>query len=128
MSTRTRPDPPGRSTESALRTIPLLRNGEQQVDQRGGVLEYVVWRVEDHPIDGFALRKRRFDPLSPGAAGVLRSEVFPELWLDPAALLRRDMATVLRVARQGLNSPGPAAFVDRPRQAAAKPAKGGEQP
>ena len=36
--------------------------------------------------------------------GVFRSEVFPGLWLDAAAMIRGDMATVLKVLAEGLSS------------------------
>ena len=42
-----------------------------------------------------------------------RSEVFPGLWLDPAALLRGDLATVLAVVQRGLASPEHATFATR---------------
>jgi len=42
---------------------------------------------------------------------VIRSEVFPGLWLDADALLRRDRKRLLSVLRQGLASPEHAAFV-----------------
>jgi len=47
----------------------------------------------------------------PDADGILRSEVFPGLWLDPAAFLKRDGRRLLAVLRQGLASPEHAAFV-----------------
>jgi hypothetical protein len=43
--------------------------------------------------------------------GVLRSHVFPGLWLDVAALLDGNMACVLTVLQQGLQSAEHAAFV-----------------
>ena len=76
-----------------------------------GVKEYIVWRVQDHEIDWLALREGRYEPLAPGPDGLLRSEAFPGLWLDPAALLRGDLAVVLSTVRQGLASPEHAAFV-----------------
>ena len=85
--------------------------------RRNGVREYVVWRVQDRAIDWFVLREGRYEPLAPGADGILRSEVFPGLWLDPAALLRGDLATVLAVVRQGVDSPEHAAFAARLRGA-----------
>jgi Uma2 family endonuclease len=81
--------------------------------RRNGVREYIVWRVQDRAIDWFVLREGRFEPLAPGADGLLRSEVFPGLWLDPAALLRGDLATVLAVVRRGVDSPEHAAFAAR---------------
>ncbi len=53
---------------------------------RNGVLEYIVWRVLDRAIDWFVRRDERYERLEPGADGILRSEVFPGLWLDPAAM------------------------------------------
>ncbi len=54
-------------------------------------------------IDWFVLRSGRYESALPSAAGFLVSQVFPGLWLDPAALLRGDMARVLAVvpARAG---------------------------
>ena len=43
--------------------------------------------------------------------GILRSEVFPGLWLDPAAMIGGDSARVLAVALQGIGSAEHAEFV-----------------
>jgi Uma2 family endonuclease len=84
-----------------------------RVYRRNGVREYLVWRVLDHELDWFVLRAGQYERLSVDAAGLLRSEVFPGLWLDPAALLRGDLATVLAVVQRGLASPEHTAFVAR---------------
>ncbi len=89
--------------------------------RRNNVREYVVWRVLDEAVDWFVLREGRYDPLPSTAEGQYHSEVFPGLWLDPAALVRGDMATVLQVAQQGIAAPEHAAFVDGLRRAAAGP-------
>ncbi len=78
--------------------------------RRNGVREYVVWRVWDEIIDWFVLRSGRFEQLAL-ADGIYRSEVLPGLWLEPAAVLRGDLARVLEVLQQGLASPEHAAFV-----------------
>ena len=44
---------------------------------------------------------------------MIRSRVFPGLWLDVKALLKGDLARVLAVLQQGLASPEHAAFVKR---------------
>ena len=77
--------------------------------------EYIVWRVLERGIDWFVLRAGQYERLSVGADGVVRSEIFPGLWLDPAALLRGDLATVFTVVQQGLASPEHAAFMARLR-------------
>jgi len=81
--------------------------------QRNGVLEYVVWRVLDRAIDWFVLRNDRYQPFTLSAAGYYQSQVFPGLWLDPAALIRGDLAQVMAVLQQGLATPEHAEFVRR---------------
>jgi Uma2 family endonuclease len=81
--------------------------------RRNGVREYVVHRVLEQKVDWFVLREGRFESLAPSADGILRSTIFPGLWLDPAALVRGDAATVLAVVQQGVNSPEHAEFVAR---------------
>ncbi len=83
------------------------------VYRRSGVREYLVWRVLDKQIDWFVLRSGQFELLQPDTEGILRSEVFPGLWLDPTALLRSDMARVLAVVQRGVASPEHAAFADK---------------
>ena len=83
------------------------------VYRRHGVREYLVWRVLDEQIDWLILREGRFDRLSPDVGGVYKSEVFPGLWLDAAALLRGGQAEVLNVLNQGLASAEHAELVER---------------
>ncbi|MHB1559408.1 MAG: hypothetical protein ACYC61_18320 [Isosphaeraceae bacterium] len=51
--------------------------------------------------------------MNPPADGILRSEVFPGLWLDAAALVRNDRKAVQAALQQGLDSPEHAEFVTR---------------
>jgi len=83
------------------------------VYRRNGVREYVVWRVLERAIDWFVLRGEEYGRLVPGADGILRSEIFPGLWLDPEAMVRGDIARVLHVLQHGIASPEHAAFVAR---------------
>jgi Uma2 family endonuclease len=85
------------------------------VYRRSGVLEYIVWRVLDRQVDWFVNREGRFELLAPSADGILRSTAFPGLWLDPAALVEGQKATVKRILEQGLSSPEHAEFVARLR-------------
>jgi Uma2 family endonuclease len=81
------------------------------VYRRHGVREYIVWRVLELAFDWLVLRDGRYEPLHTDEAGVVRSEVFPGLWLDAAAMIRGDMATVLKVLADGLASSEHEAFV-----------------
>src|SRR5262245_42513951 len=83
------------------------------VYRRNGVREYVVWRVLEQAVDWFVLRNGQYEQMAVDAQGLVHSEVFPGLWLDPAALLRGDLATVLAIVQQGLASPEHATFATR---------------
>jgi Uma2 family endonuclease len=87
--------------------------------RRNGVREYVVWRVRQQAIDWFVLREGQFERLPTDSDGIFKSVVFPGLWLDSAALVRGDMATVMQVIQQGIATPEHAEFVARLQQAAA---------
>lgn len=88
-------------------------HAKMHVYRRNGVREYIVWRVLEREIDWFVLRAGQYERLPLDAEGLYRSEVFPGLWLDPAALLRGDLTTVLAVVQRGLASPEHAAFATR---------------
>jgi hypothetical protein len=76
-----------------------------------GVREYIVWRVLDKAVDWFVLRGSDYALLGAGADGIVRSEVFPGLWLDSAAMLKGDLPRVLGVLQLGLQTTEHAAFV-----------------
>ncbi len=88
-------------------------NAKLNIYRRNGVREYVVWRVLNQAIDWFTLRDGRFEELPRDAAGLYKSTVFPGLWLEPAAMVRGELAGVLDILRQGLATPEHAAFVDQ---------------
>ena len=109
--------PPELVTEVAASSVSYDLHEKLQAYESNGVREYVVWRVWDSAIDWFVLREGRYVKLAPDAEGRLKSEVFPGLWLDPAAMLRGDLARVMAVAREGIAAPEHAAFVAMLQQA-----------
>ncbi len=86
---------------------PKLRTYEQH-----GVKEYLIWRVKDRSLEWYVRRDDRFELHQPDGAGVFRSEVFPGLWLDNDAALRRDGVMTMQILDQGLASESHAAFVN----------------
>jgi len=86
---------------------------KQTVYRRNRVCEYLVWRVLDREIDWFVLRGSQFEKLVPDAAGIVRSETLPGLWLDTQALISGSMVQVFTVVQQGLATPEHSAFVSR---------------
>jgi Uma2 family endonuclease len=81
--------------------------------EKAGVREYMVAALRIKKYFWFVRRRGRFKELAPEADGVYRSQVFPGLWLDPAAFLQRDGKRLMAVLRQGLASADHAAFVAR---------------
>lgn len=81
--------------------------------QQAGVREYVVVIIRQARVLWFVRRDDQFEELAAGEDGIYRSEVFPGLWLDAAALLRRDTVRIREVLQQGLSSPEHVAFVAR---------------
>jgi hypothetical protein len=86
--------------------------------RRNGAREYVVWRVFDLEIDWFVLRNGQYERLALAPEGYFKSEILPGMWLDPAALIRGEMAAVAGVAQRGLASAEHADFVSRLQVAA----------
>lgn len=107
--------------EVASSSVSYDLHAKLHVYRRNGVGEYLVWRVLDQEVDWFVLRAGQYERLSMDAQGLLRSQLFAGLWLNPAALVRGDLATVLTIVQQGLVSPEHAAFVTRLHPPAATP-------
>jgi Uma2 family endonuclease len=78
--------------------------------ERAGVREYIVRSVNPAEVYWFVLRQGGFADLATGPDGIYRSEVFPGLWLDPAALLARDIRRLQSVVDLGCATPEHAAF------------------
>ena len=97
--------------EVAGSSVSIDMNAKLRVYRRNGVSEYLVWRVREKAIDWFALKAGAYEPL-PRIDGIIRSELFPGLWLDPDALINAP-AGVLPVLQKGMASPEYAAFVTR---------------
>jgi Uma2 family endonuclease len=97
--------------EIASSTESIDLHGKKIDYEKAGVREYGVLALRKEQVFWFVLRRGRFKELKPGKDTILRSEVFPGLWLDPAALIRGDRRRLLEVLRQGLASPEHAAFV-----------------
>jgi Uma2 family endonuclease len=79
--------------------------------RRNGVREYLAWITGENRLVWWELKEGDYCEIAPGPEGLLKSKVFPGLWLDIAALLRGDMRAVLAALRQGLDSAEHAAFV-----------------
>jgi Uma2 family endonuclease len=91
--------------------------------RRNGVQEYLVWQTFENRLSWFRLEEEAYVSIAPAPDGIIRSTVFPGLWLEVAALLDGQMMTVLNTLQAGLTTPEHQAFVqslaerspDRPR-------------
>ncbi|MEC4984374.1 MAG: Uma2 family endonuclease [Oscillatoria sp. PMC 1068.18] len=72
--------------------------------RRNGVQEYLVWRVYDRELDWFSLEAGEYLKLEPDSDGIMRSQVFPGLWLATSQLLSGEMKEVLAILQRGLDS------------------------
>jgi Uma2 family endonuclease len=79
--------------------------------ENAGAQEYLVILVHEKQVRWFARRARGYEELALGRDGILRSEVFPGLWLRPDGFFAPLMSRHLTVARSGRASPEHAAFV-----------------
>jgi Uma2 family endonuclease len=95
---------PELTAEVASSSVSIDLGPKKKAFQRNGVCEYIAWRVFDKAIDWYILRHSDFEMLAAGPDGIYRSEVFPGLWLDAAALVRRDLMLVHAVLQRGLAS------------------------
>jgi Uma2 family endonuclease len=81
--------------------------------ERYGVREYLVYAARQERLYWWVRRGEGYEELQPGPDGVFRSETFPGLWLDAAALSQADGAKMHEVLRQGLATPEHATFVEK---------------
>ena len=99
--------------EIAASSAAIDLHGKKNAYRRNGVQEYIVWQIFENKLDWFSLQQGEYVSLKAGADGVIKSQVFPGLWLAIPALLQGEMQRVLAVLQEGLNSPEHGTFVQR---------------
>lgn len=93
---------------------------KRDVYERGGVREYFVHDAETGDVHAWRLgHDSRFAAVAPDPDGVLRSAVFPGLWVDTDAVRAADGARLLATLQRGLASAEHARFVATQRAALA---------
>ncbi|MEA5417640.1 Uma2 family endonuclease [Spirulina sp. CCNP1310] len=93
--------PPELIVEIAASTASYDLHEKFQVYRENGVQEYLVWRVQDGGLDWYQLRGGEYVSQDE-EEGVLKSLVFPGLWLNRRALLAGDLAAVLATVQAGI--------------------------
>jgi len=95
---------PELAVEISLSTASRDRGPKKELYRTAGVQEYITVLIEEAKVLWRRMEKGTYTDLKPDAEGMLRSVVFPGLWLDPEALLEQDGARLLEVLNQGLRS------------------------
>jgi Uma2 family endonuclease len=72
--------------------------------RRNGVREYLVWITRENRIVWWKLVEGEFIEIEPDSEGLLKSSVFPGLWLDAEAMIEGDLARVLSRLQDGMRS------------------------
>lgn len=103
-------DPPQLVVEIANSSAAIDLHAKRRDYDVNGVREYLVVVVPSQEVHWFIRGKSGFKVLKPDAAGVLKSKVFPGLWLLPEAVFDRRATRLLATLRQGLASPEHAKF------------------
>lgn len=114
--------PPELVIEIAHSTVAIDLHDKKADYERSRIAEYVVVCVEEQRVYWFDLATGRQKKLP--ADGILRSRMFPGLWIDCPALFVYDTKRLIRVFNKGLASPEHARFVRR----LAKMSKATKQP
>ena len=83
---------------------------KKEIYEQDGCREYLVWATETTRFHCFRNSDTGFRTLNPDD-GVFRSQTFPGLRIDTAALLRGDYRAAMQTLREGLASEEHAAFV-----------------
>jgi Uma2 family endonuclease len=103
--------PPELVIEIAASSAAIDLGDKKRAYRRNSIQEYIVWQVFEKKLDWFHLQEGEYVPLPADGNGVVRSRVFPGLWLAVEDLLAGNMTQVLAVLQQGLASPEKAAFL-----------------
>lgn len=91
--------------EVAASSVAIDLNAKKNAYRRNGVQEYLVWQIFENQLSWFSLQQSEYIELAADAEGIVKSRVFPGLWLAVPALLQGEMQQVLAVLQEGLNSP-----------------------
>ncbi len=102
---------PELAAEVSLSSASYDLGPKMELYRAAGVQEYVTILLAESRIAWYRLVNRKYITLPPASDGLLRSMVFPGLWLDPAALLAGNGARVYDVLDLGLRSPEHQDFV-----------------
>ena len=77
---------------------------KHRVYARNGVQEYIAFQMYEQQVSWFMLIEGVYEMVKPGENGIIRSRVFPGLWLNSAAFWERNLAGMLETVQAGVTS------------------------
>jgi Uma2 family endonuclease len=99
--------------EIAASSAAIDLGDKKRAYRRNGIPEYIVWQVFDLKVDWFCLQEGDYVSLPIDGDGMIRSRVFPGLWLAVEDLLAGNMVRVLAVLQAGLAAAEHDSFVQQ---------------
>ncbi len=99
--------------EISASTVSIDLHLKLEAYRRNGVREYLVWRTQEAAIDWFVLRDGKYETMEADPDGLLKSTIFPGLWLEPAAVVNSNLPRLIQVLDQGAATPEHSAFINR---------------
>lgn len=99
--------------EIAASSAAVDMNAKLNVYRRNGVQEYLVWQTYENRLDWFYLQEGEYVLFQADAQGIIRSQMFPGLWLAADALLQGDLPTLVAELQKGLMTSEHQAFIER---------------
>ncbi|MEH2466403.1 Uma2 family endonuclease [Nostoc sp.] len=99
--------------EIAASSVAIDLHDKKKVYSRNGVKEYIVWQIFENKLDWFRLQQREYVSSEVDADGIIKSQVFPGLWLSMSDFLAGNMQQILAVLQLGLNLPEHQIFVQQ---------------
>ncbi|MDF2389543.1 Uma2 family endonuclease, partial [Nostoc ellipsosporum NOK] len=99
--------------EIAASSVAIDLHDKKKVYGRNGVKEYIIWQIFENKLDCFSLQQGEYLSLEIDANEIIKSQVFPGLWLSMPHLLAGNMQQVLAVLQLGINSPEHQIFVQQ---------------
>ncbi|MBC5795890.1 Uma2 family endonuclease [Sphaerospermopsis sp. LEGE 00249] len=81
--------------------------------RRNEIEEYIVWQVFEGTVSWFSLKNGEYIELVANEQGIIKSQVFPGLWLNVSALVTRNMSQVMATLQTGLSSGEHQDFVEK---------------
>ena len=99
--------------EIANSSVSLDTHAKKRDYEKAGVLEYIIVLAKIESVVWFVRGKSGFVEHKPDADGLLKSRVFPGLWLDPTVLFHESTKQLRTTLERGLATPEHAAFVKK---------------